>query len=575
MMALLTVSRKAIMSRQQILDSVRQNPEVPVLVIGGGVNGIGTFRDLALNGVDVLLVEKDDFCSGASAASSHMMHGGLRYLENGEFRLVREALHERNRLLKYAPHYVHPLPTTIPIFQWLSGTLNAPLKFLGLLNRPSERGALIIKAGLTMYDWFTRDARMTPTHRMYGRNESLSKRPLLNRDIVATATYYDAWMPYPERICMELLAGGEAANKNAHALNYVAVVDGSGDRVTLRDELSGETFDVKPKIVVNAAGPWIDFVNRAIGQQTRFIGGTKGSHVVLDHPQLLEACAGHELFFENKDGRITLFFPLMDRVLAGTTDIAIDDPDEAEVSEAEIDYILDSIKLVFPEIEVNRSHIVFWFTGVRPLPSSDASTTGQISRDHSIQTVEAGGELNYPVLSLVGGKWTSFRAFSEQVADAVLERLNKKRQVSTAEMAIGGGADYPETDDDRREWLELMRVRTDVELDRLAQLFERYGTYAADVAEYISAGEDDMLAHVPGYSRREVMFITRHEKVVHLDDFVLRRSLIAMLGRANHDALAEIAVAMSDVTGWTAAEVEAEVQRTAALLRNRHGVKLG
>src|SRR5690606_38187870 len=107
---------------------------------------------------------------------------------------------------------------------------------------------------------------------------------------------------------------------------------------------------------------------------------------------------------------------------------------------------------------------------------------------------------------------------------------NKKRQVSTAEMAIGGGADYPETDDDRREWLELMRVRTDVELDRLAELFERYGTYAADVAEYISAGEDDMLAHVPGYSRREVMFITRHEKVVHLDDFVLRRSLIAMLG---------------------------------------------
>src|ERR1044071_4113894 len=141
------------MIRKDSLAALRQQSDVSVLIVGAGVNGIGTFRDLALNGVDVLLVDKGDFCSGASAASSHMLHGGIRYLENGEFRLVREALTERNRMLQNAPHYSKPLPTTIPIFSWFSGIFNAPLKFLNLRDKPSERGAIIIKIGLVLYDW--------------------------------------------------------------------------------------------------------------------------------------------------------------------------------------------------------------------------------------------------------------------------------------------------------------------------------------------------------------------------------------------------------------------------------------
>src|SRR5512141_723160 len=143
------------MDRSDILSSLKQNPKVSVLVIGGGINGIGTFRDLALNGVDVLLVERADFCSGASSASSHMAHGGIRYLENGEFRLVREAVQERNRLIQNAPHLVKPLPTVIPMFKRFSGVLNAPLKFLRMLDEPSERGALVIKIGLMLYDAYT------------------------------------------------------------------------------------------------------------------------------------------------------------------------------------------------------------------------------------------------------------------------------------------------------------------------------------------------------------------------------------------------------------------------------------
>src|ERR1051326_816345 len=143
------------MNRQEVLSALKEKPDVSVLIIGGGINGIGTFRDLALNGVDVLLVERNEFCSGASSASSHMAHGGIRYLENGEFRLVREAVQERNRMLQNAPHIVKPLPTTIPIFKYFSGLLNAPLKFFGALDKPSERGSLVIKLGLMMYDAFT------------------------------------------------------------------------------------------------------------------------------------------------------------------------------------------------------------------------------------------------------------------------------------------------------------------------------------------------------------------------------------------------------------------------------------
>src|SRR5262245_47291261 len=192
------------MNRNEVLSALKENPNISVLIVGGGINGIGTFRDLALNDVDVLLVEKHDFCSGASAASSHMLHGGIRYLENGEFRLVREALTERNRMLRNAPHYSKPLPTTIPIFSWFSGFLNAPLKFLNLRDKPGERGAVVIKIGLWLYDWFTRGQQGLPGHRLISRAESMHLRPQINPDIICTATYFDAWMPYPERICVEM-----------------------------------------------------------------------------------------------------------------------------------------------------------------------------------------------------------------------------------------------------------------------------------------------------------------------------------------------------------------------------------
>lgn len=558
--------------RASILENIKNNPQLDVLVIGGGVNGIGTFRELALQGVRVLLAEKDDYSGGASAASSHMLHGGIRYLENGEFRLVREALHERNRMLKNAPHYAKPLPTTIPIFKWFSGILNAPLKFLGILERPSERGAAVIKPGLMMYDWFTGSDQTMPYHDFRWKKASLEKYPALNREVVCTATYYDAWMPYPERICIDLLRDSMAASDEAMALNYFGAVDGDGGTVTLKDELTGETYDVQPKVVINAAGPWIDFVNRAMDQDTTFIGGTKGSHLILDNPDLFNACNGNEFFFENEDGRIVLIFPYMNRVMVGTTDIRIDDPDDAVCTDDEIEYILGMIPRVFPNVTVDRSQIVYTFSGVRPLPASGGGRTGAISRDHSIKTVEAGNGLDFRVHSLVGGKWTTFRAFSEQTADVALKDINATRQVDTKTLAIGGGKDYPTDEAAQNKWLSDLQQQTELPLEQLTTLFERYGTYAAEVATFMSAANDTALQHLPDYTQREIHFITQHEQTVHLDDFFKRRSLMAMLGYAKPEAIAEVADIMAEALDWSAEDKAAEIERMQRILDSKHPI---
>jgi glycerol-3-phosphate dehydrogenase len=560
------------MNRREILSHLKETPEISVLIVGGGINGIGVFRDLALNGVDVLLVERGDFCSGASAASSHMAHGGIRYLENGEFRLVREAVGERNRLIQNAPHLVKPLPTTIPMFKHFSGLLNAPLKFLGLLERPSERGSAVVKLGLMLYDAYTGKRRIVPRHTFRGHAESLKRWPRLNPKIVATAEYYDGAILNPERLALEVLLDGEA--DGGRALNYVSLVSGRGSTVTLRDEINLQTFSLQPKLVINAAGPWIDAANGRLGLSTRFIGGTKGSHLVLNHPELRQAIGENEFFFENQDGRIVLIFPLFDKVLIGTSDLPVQNPDDVVCTEEEVDYFLGMIARVFPDIKVGREHIVFRFSGVRPLAhTGSAKTTGQITRDHHIQVVE--GEwtgLGYPVYSLVGGKWTSFRAFAEQVTDKTLGFLRRTRQKSTRELPIGGGRNYPRTSEEFKKYVDGLCAWTGFSAERVSALCERYGTRAEAMALFLTRQPDQPLKSLPDFSRREMAYLCREEKVVHLDDLVLRRAMLAMLGLLTRPALDELAEAAGESLGWTEEQKNTEVARTLDLLAARHGV---
>ncbi|MGB4777640.1 FAD-dependent oxidoreductase [Microbacterium sp.] len=561
--------------RPRTIESLRERPYADVLIIGGGINGLATFRDLALQGVDVALVERGDFVSGASAASSHMIHGGIRYLENGEFRLVHEAVTERNALLKTAPHYVRPLQTTIPIYSTFSGILSAPLRFLrhgaGRAGRPTERGAALIKIGLVIYDSFSRGGGLfgkgtVPRHTFHGRRRSLQQLPQLNPGVRYTATYWDASLHDPERLALDVLRDGLAAGgERARAANYAEVVAADGDKVTLRDAVTGDEFAFSASVVVGASGPWTDLTNRALGDDTHYMGGTKGSHIVLEHDELLDATGGRELFFEHSDGRIVLIYPLKGRVLVGTTDLEHDMAQPIVCTEAEVDYFFDLIAHVFPTIPVDRSHIVFRFAGVRPLPGHGELAPGFVSRDYRIEAARLGGPGASPdsptVLSLVGGKWTTFRASAAHLTDRVLELLARPRVRTTKGLPIGGGAGYPTPERARRQWIAAHSDR--VGFAGAAALLDRYGTRAAEVIGAIGA-DDGALGTVPGYTRDELRHLAATELVVHLADMLLRRTAIAFLGLATREAAAEVAEVIAPVLGWDAAAQTAEVDHALA-----------
>ena len=578
---------------------LRQRPRAQVLIIGGGINGVGTFRDLALQGVDVALVERGDYCQGASGASSHMIHGGIRYLENGEFRLVQESVVERNRLLRIAPHYVKPLQTTIPIFSTFSGVLSAPLRFLThkQQGKPKERGAFLIKLGLSMYDFFSRDGGTVPRHQFRGRKRALAELPRLHPGIKYAATYFDASVHNPERLTLDVLQDGEKAGVtgpgDARASNYLSLVSmgegaGSatgGSTVQLRDELTGEVFDFTADVIVNTTGAWVDLTNQAMGAASAFMGGTKGSHIVLDHPELLEACNGREIFFEHTDGRIVLIYPMGDRVLVGTTDVEADMAEDAVCTDAEIDYFFDLIGHVFPQISVSRDRIVYTFSGVRPLPKHDSTQPGFVSRDYRIErrAGRQGTTVGGPgtgargsaavVLSLVGGKWTTFRALAEHLTNDVLKELGLERKVSTAKLAIGGGAGFPDSQAGVEQWIKA-HMSAGRDADRISGLLTRYGTRAEEVLGFLDAGPDRLLRSTRELSVRELEFMAQREQVGHLVDVLIRRTSLAFRGLVTGELLNEAADVLAGPLGWNAAAKAAEIHYAQEVLERFHRVQV-
>jgi glycerol-3-phosphate dehydrogenase len=333
-------------------------------------------------------------------------------------------------------------------------------------------------------------------------------------------------------------------------------------------------------VVVNATGAWIDFANRSLGHETKMIGGTKGAHLVLDNRALYDALQGEMIYYETPDGRVAVALPWLGRVLIGSTDIRVDNPDDVRVTEEEIDYILESIRGVLPGNDVNRSQILSYFTGVRPMKHSGGSTV-QVSRDHKCSVIEPTNAVAVPVYSMIGGKWTTFRAFAEQVTDQLLERFGRTRREETRRAAIGGGKDYPEDEPAKQQWLARLAERTKLPQDRLATLLTRYGTRAESVAVFLANGADGadgpdaVLRHHDGYSRREIEFIVRHEGVMRPDDLVLRRTAIALLGQLTGELLDELIAIIAEVQGWTTEQAGAERVRTVEILQDRFGIRVG
>jgi len=561
-------------SRAATLRRLRAAPDVAVLIVGGGINGAGTFRDLAMQGVDCLIVDQADWCAGASAAPSRLIHGGLKYLETGEFRLVAESTRERNLLLRNAPHLVKALPTAIPIHAIFSGIVPSVLRFFGRKAKLADRGFLIVEAGLALYDLLGTRHRVMPRHTVALRAATRRRFPAIAPSVIATSTYYDASVTQAERLCFELIADGEAAHAGAMALNYLAVTGAGGASVTLTDRVTGETVTVRPRAIVNAAGPWIDRVNGSVGLAKTYIGGTKGSHLVVDDPALVRQLDGRMIYFGSSDGRICLVYPFFGHALIGSTDIKAADPDTAVCDDAEADYMLGMVREILPGLPLVREQIVYRYSGIRPLPAADVDDPGEISRDHAIRR-DVLPESNVPLLSLVGGKWTTFRVFAAEATDDVLAALGRSRRADTTFEPIGGGRGYPMTEAAREAWLARVASTFGVARERAGVLLERYGTRAELMLQGDDAAPNGALTSMPEYDARELRNVALREQVVRLTDLVLRRLPIAVSGHLTRASAAEIAGIAADALGWDEAELERQLADLRRVAFVRHGIDLG
>lgn len=436
----------------------------------------------------------------------------------------------------------------------------------------------MIKAGLTFYDLFTRKNKVMPSHQFFGKAATRQKFPQYRPETLCSATYYDASVTQPERLGFEIIEQTLAKNPATLALNYIRATGRGDGEVILNDELSGQQVIVKPKTIINATGAWIDFTNDALTDKAsslwkRLIGGTKGSHLMIDNEELRKAIGDHMVYFENEEGRVCILFTYQGLVLVGSTDIRVENPTGMICTQEEQDYILKSLEGIFPNIKIAPEQICFTFAGVRPLPHSNSAINGQISRDHSCVDLGplAGGSA--PVRCMVGGKWTTFRAFGEQVADAVLKDLGMKRTHSTLEARIGGGAAYPQTEAQRQRWYQAVMSETGASQQRLETLLERYGTKARDVALACANQPDQPLADAETYTHAEIAHLINAEHVANMLDLILRRTTLAISGTLTTNTLEDISRIFASQRGWDENLRQDHTTETRNYLSAYHGMK--
>jgi glycerol-3-phosphate dehydrogenase len=300
------------------------------------------------------------------------------------------------------------------------------------------------------------------------------------------------------------------------------------------------------------------------------IGGTRGSHLVIKSADLARDLGGKMLYFETGDHRACLIYPIgKDRSLLGTTDLRSDDANDKFCTEAEIDYLFRELEVVMPKVRLTRADIIFAYAGVRPLPLTKPGATGAISRDHKLVQYAPTPERPFPLLTLIGGKWTTYRVCGEQIADAVLAHLGAKRRVSTQGLPIGGGKDFPFVPSDRAAFCSSLAAQTGLPLARCTELATRYGSRADAVARAESA-DGTMMDGIAGYSCAEIRLLCQDERVTRLDDIVLRRTLMGFEGVITKTGLAALARLVASVLHWDDTRLASETATTLKLLQDRH-----
>jgi glycerol-3-phosphate dehydrogenase len=504
------------------LDSLR-GERFDVAVVGGGIIGCGIARDAALRGLRVALVEKQDFGSGTTAASTRIVHGGLRYLEMLDFRLVRLDLRERETLLRIAPHLVKPLEFLIPFFR---GNLASALK---------------MRVGLALYDALSYDKRLPSRRWLSGEAARAADRALTAAQPTGAAAYHDARVDSPERLSLENVLAAEP--HHAVALNYCEAtsITAHGDRsfVRVRDVSTGQSADecdVDARVVVNATGAWLETVTATLtGRRPGVIRTTKGVHLAC------RALTDRALvLFSGVDKRLLFAIPRAGLTWIGTTDTDFAaDPGTARAEPPDVDYLLRSVRHVFPAL--GREHVLHTTAGVRALVKAGGSESS-VSRMHHIVS---GPPVAPPgVISVLGGKITGYRAIAEEVTDAVCRHLGATdRKCTTADTPLPGAA-APRAEEGG----------VGADLATVSHLWDLYGSRFADIIRLVFASPPLGLPLSPRYPDigAQVVLAVRQEHCVRLSDFMRRRTLLGASEDQGWDAAPAAAAIMRAELGWSA-----------------------
>ena len=526
-----------------INQDILQDKTFDLTIIGGGINGAGIALDAALRGLSVLLIDKDDFGSHTTSASTKLIHGGLRYLEYFEFGLVHESLVERERLLKNAPHLLWPIKINLPIY------------------KHSKRGPFMIKAGMIFYDLFSLQKSL-PSHNFYYRKEKLEEiEPSLKHDgLKAIASYYDCQVGYPERLCLETVLS--AKKEGAFVLNHCELVEYKNNQsdlteLTLQNNISEESIKVKTKIVVNAGGIFVDKICNMVDHNiSKKIGGTKGSHILIKR---FEDGPKDALYVEAKqDGRPFFIVPWREFYLVGTTDIFYDgDLNRITTTDQEIFYLLQELNFLIPGHRFTNSDVLYTYSGVRPLPHEPGKKESQVTRRHIVYDHEEhDGNKNF--ISIIGGKLTTYRNLAEDCINLVSQKLNKKTKCTTKKYQLFGGKGITDFENYIEIKIPKYSKLYDVSEETVEYLIRFYGANFKKVLELTvqdSSLKKRICKNNPDI-RAQIVYAIQFELAQNLEDILIRRTGIGTSKCLGLDCYKKTAKIAAKYLGWKRKEIK-------------------
>ncbi|HET9386402.1 MAG TPA: glycerol-3-phosphate dehydrogenase [Gemmatimonadales bacterium] len=527
---------------------------VDVLVIGGGITGAGIARDAAMRGFRTALIDKGDFGSGTSSHSSRLVHGGVRYLEQYAFRLVFESSRERRVLLKIAPHLVRPLAFLFPLY------------------RGGRVPAWKLRAGMWLYDLLSA-FRNVRRHRWLSAKKVRKVEPgVRDKGLVGASLYYDAQVDDARLVLATIRA---AARAGALVANYVEATallkpDGRIRGAAVHDVLTGETGSIRASVVVNATGPWSDALRQLDDPAAKpLLRPTKGAHVFVPRRRMSNEHA--VTLFSPIDGRVMFVLPWGELSYIGTTDTDADaSPDELRVTSADVTYLLRSANAAFPDAHLTTNDVISGWAGLRPLLHQDNASPSQVSREHAIE------ESAHGLVSIVGGKLTTYRVMAQDVVDRVAKRLHQLdgRRV----------APHPPTDREALPGGESADLEVLVEAARSRGAFEptarhlvaSYGSEAAAVLNLVDRERPLGEPIVPGRPEiwAEVSYAVERELAVRLQDVLIRRLHLYHEMRDQGQSVAGVVASrMQKLLGWDETR-EAEELRDYGRIVERGRIKV-